>query len=137
MYELYKEAEYCKYNMMSANTFDHEIFYKNSLIEKLRKLSDLLEDDFKISSNPSSQVSEIRQQEFTLAQLAKYNGADGNPSYVAINGIVYDVSNSISWSGGYHFGVSAGTNATETFSTCHGASNIIEKLPKVGLLKIQ
>ncbi|MBU3191247.1 hypothetical protein K9O30_18595 [Clostridium bowmanii] len=137
MYELYKEAEYCKYNMMCANTFDHEIFYKNSLNEKLCELSDLLEDDFKVSSNLSSQVSEIRQQEFTLAQLAKYNGANGNPSYVAINGMVYDVSNFLSWSGGYHFGVSAGTDATENFSTCHGASNIIGKLPKIGVLKIQ
>lgn len=137
IYELYKEAEYYKYNMMRANTFDHEIFYRNSLIEKLRELSDLLEDDFKVSSNLSSQVSESRQQEFTLAQLAQYNGANGNPSYVAISGIVYDVSNFLSWSGGYHFGVSAGTDATENFSTCHRASNIIGKLPKVGVVKVQ
>lgn len=137
MYELYKESEYCKYNMMCANTFDHEIFYKNSLIEKLRELSDLLEDDFKNPSSLSYHSSGIRQQEFTLAQLMTYNGANGSPSYVAINGLVYDVSNFLSWTGGYHFGVSAGTDATENFSTCHGDSKIIDELPKVGVLKVQ
>ena len=47
MYEIYKEAEYCKYNMMCTNTFDDEIFYKNSLNEKLREISDFLEEDSK------------------------------------------------------------------------------------------
>ena len=42
--------------------------------------------------NHFSQDRGIRQQEFTLAELAKYNGISGNPSYVAINGIVYDLS---------------------------------------------
>ena len=75
MYELYKEAEYCKYNMMCANTFDHEIFFRNSLIKKLRELSDLLENDFKDSSIHSSNSGGVRQQSFTLEQLAKYNGS--------------------------------------------------------------
>ena len=135
-YELYKEAEYCKYNMMCANRFDHEIFFRNTLIEKLRELSDLLESDFKDSSSLSYHSDGVRQQEFTLEQLAKYNGANGSPSYVAINGIVYDVSNVLSWTGGYHFGISAGKDTTENFSTCHGVSKITDELPKVGILKI-
>jgi len=137
MYELYKEAEYCKYYMVCANTFDHEIFYKNSLFEKLRELCDLLENDLNVPSNLSSHAKGVRQQEFTLAQLEKYNGANGSPSYVAVNGIIYDVSDFLSWTGGYHFGVSAGKDVTETFSSCHEASLIIDKLPKVGVLKVQ
>ncbi|MGV8983707.1 cytochrome b5 domain-containing protein [Clostridium sp.] len=137
IYELYKEAEYFKYKMMRANTFDHEIFYKNSLNDKLSKLSNFLEDDFRVSNNLSSHPIKVRQQEFTPAELAKYNGANGSPSYVAINGIVYDVSNVLAWTGGYHFGLSAGANLTENFSTCHGSSNIIDNLPKVGVLKVQ
>jgi len=42
----------------------------------------------------------------------------------------------MSWKGGVHFGVSAGGDATENFMTCHGASKILLKLPKVGILKI-
>ena len=43
IYKIYQEAEYCKYNMMCANTFDDAIFYKNSLFEKLLEISDILE----------------------------------------------------------------------------------------------
>lgn len=136
MHELYKEAEYCKYNMICANTFDDEIFYKNSLNEKLREITHLLEEDFEVVNNISSQEKVLRQQEFTVEQLAKYDGLNGNPSYVSINGIVYDVSEFMSWTGGMHFGVPAGSDATENFMTCHGASKTLDNLPKVGVLKI-
>ena len=66
IHEIYKESEYCKYNMICANTFDDEIFYKNSLNEKLREIIDLLEEDSKVLNNLSSHDKEIRQQEFTL-----------------------------------------------------------------------
>jgi predicted heme/steroid binding protein len=135
MYEIYKEAEYCKYNMMFTNTFDDEIFYKNSLNKKLREICDLIDEDSKSPIVNSSEDIGTRQQEFTLLDLAKYNGTGGNPSYVAINGVVYDLSQIESWTGGVHFGVSAGSDATENFMTCHGASDIPAKLPKVGVLK--
>lgn len=32
-------------------------------------------------------------QEFTLEELKKYNGKNGNPAYIAVNGKVYDVTN--------------------------------------------
>ena len=136
MYEIYKEAEYCKYNMMYTNTFDDEIFYKNSLNKKLSEISDLLEEDSKFPINHSFVDRVIRQQEFTLAELEKYNGINSNPSYVSVNGIVYDLSSVEAWAGGAHFGVSAGSDATETFMTCHGASKTLDNLPKVGILKI-
>ncbi|MCB2294541.1 heme/steroid-binding protein [Clostridium algoriphilum] len=75
-----------------------------------------------------------RQQTFTLEELSKYNGIGGNPAYVAINGIVYDVSSVKAWAGGVHFGVSAGKDVTEEFNTCHGDSKILDKLPKVGVV---
>jgi predicted heme/steroid binding protein len=136
MYEIYKQAEYCKYNMMYTNTFDDEIFYKNSLNKKLREISDLLQEDSEFLIKPLSKNSDIRQREFTLAELSKYNGISGNPSYVAIYGFVYDLSLFTSWNGGVHFGVSAGVDVTENFMACHGASKILDKLPSVGILKI-
>lgn len=76
----------------------------------------------------------VRQQKFTLEELSKYNGINGNAAYVSVNGIVYDVSSVQSWDGGVHFGVSAVSNATENFITCHVASKILEYLPKVGVV---
>jgi len=54
MYEIYKEAEYCKYNMMYTNTFDDEIFYKNSLNKKLLEICNLLEEDSRLFINLTS-----------------------------------------------------------------------------------
>lgn len=74
--------------------------------------------------------------EFTLTELAKYDGAMGRPAYVAVNGIVYDVSNEATWGGASHFGLMAGKDLTAQFQSCHGTENILSKLPKVGILKI-
>jgi hypothetical protein len=47
IYKIYKEAEYCKYNMMCSNTSDDEVFYKNTLFEKLREIGEVLDGDDK------------------------------------------------------------------------------------------
>ena len=53
-------------------------------------------------------------KEFTLEELAEYDGRDGRPAYVAYEGVVYDVSESAMWSEGDHEGQhSAGGDLTE------------------------
>lgn len=74
-------------------------------------------------------------KEFTLSELAQYDGTMGNPAYVAVNGIVYDVSDNSKWSGATHYGLTAGKDLSSQFEGCHGASNKLAKLPKVGVLK--
>jgi len=51
-----------------------------------------------------------------------------------INGIGYDVSSVQSWVGGVHYGVSAGSDATDNFNTCHGDSKTLDKLPEAGVV---
>jgi len=79
----------------------------------------------------------IRQtKEFTLSELSQYDGTMGKPAYVAVNGIVYDVSTNSKWSGAVHFGLVAGKDLSSQFESCHGdASSKLAKLPKVGILK--
>jgi predicted heme/steroid binding protein len=72
---------------------------------------------------------------FTLSELAQYDGTKGNPAYVAVNGIVYDVSDISTWSGGTHYGIAAGKDLTTQFETCHGVPSKVSKLPIVGILK--
>lgn len=76
------------------------------------------------------------EKEFTLEELAQYDGSNGKPAYVAIEGIVYDLSKKEKWTGGTHFGLTAGKDLTAQFKSCHGMDKIINDLPKVGILKV-
>ncbi|BCZ44479.1 hypothetical protein psyc5s11_05460 [Clostridium gelidum] len=77
-----------------------------------------------------------QQKEFTLEELAQYDGSNGKPSYVAIDGIVYDLSKVSAWKGGKHFdGNTAGKDLTAQFKSCHGMSTL-KNLPKVGVLTV-
>jgi predicted heme/steroid binding protein len=74
---------------------------------------------------------------FTLEELKQYNGSNNNPAYVAVDGIVYDVTNIARWAGGSHFGVRAGMDATQEYQQCHGLTGAVNKLPKIGVLQTQ
>ncbi|RDU22537.1 cytochrome b5 domain-containing protein [Anaerosacchariphilus polymeriproducens] len=75
------------------------------------------------------------QKQFTKEELAQYNGKNGNPPYIAVNGIVYDLSSIPIWEGGSHFGLEAGKDLTDEFNQCHyGRQDILQKLPQVGVL---
>jgi predicted heme/steroid binding protein len=67
----------------------------------------------------------------TLAELAKFNGANGQPAYVAVDGQVYDLSGI--FKEGKHFSHYAGTELTNAFYTRH-AKSALEKYPIVGTL---
>jgi predicted heme/steroid binding protein len=72
------------------------------------------------------------QKTFTVSELSEYNGKDGNPAYVAVDGIIYDLTNV--FIDGEHFGHFAGQDLTSDFFTKHMKSQIT-KYPTVGLLK--
>lgn len=75
--------------------------------------------------------------EFTAEELVAYNGEEGKPIYVAMNGTVYDLSSVRAWEGGMHNGLKAGQDLSEWFMNCHmGVSSVLEKYPKVGVLKL-
>lgn len=76
------------------------------------------------------------QATFTLQELSKFNGKDGNPAYVAVNGIVYDVTNNAAWAAATHFGLTAGKDLTNEFASCHGGQPILSKLKIVGKLRL-
>jgi len=73
--------------------------------------------------------------ELTLEQLKQYDGKNGNPAYVAVDGVIYDVTNLPRWRNGEHNGYSAGQDLTEIIKTKspHGVSKLIG-VPVVGKL---
>jgi len=75
-------------------------------------------------------------QVFTQEELSQYDGQDGNPAYVAVDGVVYDVSDVGAWQGGEHFnGVVAGVDNTEEISSAPHGTSVLEDLPIVGTLE--
>lgn len=75
------------------------------------------------------------EEAFTLEELATYNGQNGQPAYIAVEGVVYDVSNSSRWKGGRHNGFEAGNDLTEEIvgRSPHGKI-VLGRLPVVGTL---
>ena len=71
--------------------------------------------------------------ELTLEELKQYDGKNGNPAYVAVDGIIYDVTNVPAWKNGEHNGYSAGNDLTDIIKnkSPHGVKNL-EGLPIVG-----
>ena len=95
----------------------------------------IVEDSATTSSevvSVSSSAEEMRT--FTLEELSQYNGKDGQPAYVAVDGVVYDVTNVEAWKDGEHkLGLTAGNELTEeiTNQSPHGLK-VLEGLPIVG-----
>ncbi len=69
---------------------------------------------------------------FTKAELAKYNGQGGQPAYVAVDGVVYDMTRV--FSSGKHYAHYAGQELTTAFYSYHVKSQIT-KYPVVGKLE--
>ncbi len=73
--------------------------------------------------------------ELTLDQLKQYDGKNGNPAYIAVDGIIYDVTNVRQWKNGGHEGYSAGNDLTDAIKnkSPHGTSKL-NGVPVVGKL---
>ena len=71
----------------------------------------------------------------TLEQLKQYDGKNGNPAYIAVDGVLYDVTNDSNWKNGSHKGYSAGRDLTDAISgkSPHGTS-VLDSVPVVGKL---
>jgi predicted heme/steroid binding protein len=80
---------------------------------------------------PAAQTPRV----FTAEELKVFNGEGGYPAYVAVQGVVYDVSGLSGWSGGAHYGLRAGNDLSNEFMSCHGGvSEMLRQLPVIGVL---
>jgi predicted heme/steroid binding protein len=81
-------------------------------------------------SPPVVATSSVGEQKvFTLETLKTYNGQNGQPAYVAIDGLVYDLSTV--FKNGSHYGYQAGQDLSAAFHAEH-SSNILSSYPVVG-----
>ncbi|MBN2026739.1 MAG: cytochrome B5 [Actinobacteria bacterium] len=78
---------------------------------------------------------------FTLAELGEFDGMDGRPAYVAVDGVVYDITDSALWPEGDHspcgLDAIAGRDLSEVIGESpHGRDIFAENgIPVVGTLE--
>lgn len=66
-------------------------------------------------------------KEFTKETLSNYDGKNGRPAYIAVNGVVYDVTNNSHCVNGEHHGMRAGRDVSFdlTNTSPHGAKVLV------------
>lgn len=113
-----------------------ELFYER--IPKIEE-SILIEEESEIDMNEiaeketeaTEELEEDNLKVFTLKELSYYDGLNGRPAYVAVDGIVYD--NTEIFKNGQHYSHVAGQELTEAFYSYHILEEIT-KYPVVGRL---
>ena len=72
-------------------------------------------------------------KEFTLQELAQYDGQDGRRAYVAFEGRVYDVTDSKLWKAGQHMRRhQAAADLTKEVGDAPHDASVFERVPVVG-----
>ena len=72
----------------------------------------------------------------TKSELARHDGRDGRPAYIAVNDTIYDVTASPLWTGGDHQGShQAGADLTEALKNAPHVRAVVERFPVVGRLE--
>ena len=73
--------------------------------------------------------------ELTREELKKFDGKNGRRAYIALNGLIYDVTDSFLWQNGRHFFVhTAGQDLTEELESAPHGHELLSRVPVVGRL---
>ena len=88
------------------------------------------------SSTSTTDTTASTSKDMTVTELKKYNGQNGNPAYVAVSGVVYDVTNAKEWKNGKHKGgATAGNDLTKMIEDSPHGKDVLKGLPVIGKLK--
>ena len=89
-----------------------------------------------LSGETNEQVIVAEEVVMNSEELSEFDGQNGKPAYIAVDGVIYDVTNVEPWSGGAHNGYGAGMDLTEEIKNVspHGVSKL-EGLPVIGKLQ--
>ncbi len=107
-------------------------------IEEAEDTAEQTEEDTtgQTEEDPNEQISADDLELFTEEEIAEYNGQDGNPAYVAVEDVVYDVTDANGWENGVHEGgIEAGNVYTEAdFEGSPHGTEVLDNVPIVGTI---
>ena len=116
---------YYDLNLLSVIPCDQT---RNLILNHLSNNMSLLEYLYQQPLSPENLTT------FTLEELSRFDGKNGNSAYVAVDGTVYDVTDNAAWAAATHFGLQAGKDLTSEIHSCHGGQPILSNLKVVGRL---
>lgn len=135
--------EICHFSQMQvfATSYYQKSFFQQQLDEKINSMMDIIlqysEGNLKKEKVHAQQQDGTRFRQFSLQELSYFDGANGKEAYVAVNGIVYNMTMIPGWAGGTHFGLYAGKNLNDQFMSCHNQMlGMLDQIPKVGVLNL-
>ena len=78
----------------------------------------------------------MSEKRFTQEELAGFDGQDGRPAYIAVDGVVYDATGSRLWRDGNHVRAhDAGADLSREITMAPHPKDRLERLPRVGILQ--
>lgn len=134
--DLFKQSPY---NNLKFGTDVTEAFYElnnrdESILRDIPIVGLLAEpEEVEIMEGVEEYYPQQRLKIMSSEELGKYNGENGNPAYVAVNGVIYDVTNEEILKKSPHNSINLGTDITKEFKGCHNSDeSVLAKLPIVG-----
>lgn len=93
------------------------------------------EEVSEVVSDDEEETIEDEMIYLTLEELAEFDGTDGKEGYIAVDGNIYDVTDSNLWRDGTHNGYAAGQDLTDPIlnQSPHGLSTL-GNVPLIGEL---
>ena len=101
---------------------------KNNIVKALNNISEIIKNDkeekpipmMKMQSPQNNNINGnlTKSNVYTLEQLKRYyDGRGGRPGFIAVNGVVYNITLAENWGGGTFMGMTQGKDLSSFFNT--------------------
>ena len=129
------EERYCEINKLKNMLQTYPKEYCSTIIKVMESVCEDITSYLNKGKSKKDKKMRSTDNVFTKEQLSEYDGQNRNKIYIAVDGIVYDVTDKDTWSGGRQYGVAAGKDLTNYLNNCHKTQrDILNKLEIVGRL---
>lgn len=129
------QEKFIELNEIKSKMITYPYNYQEGLKESFEKVCLQIEsylNEGKINNfNRMNDFVNIKRE-----NLKNFDGTEGMPAYIAVNGIVYDISESEEWKHGRYLGVKAGVDLSEKLSSESGEIlRMLARFKVIGVVK--